>query len=118
MQNELIDRFRRSTKKLRISVTDRCNTQRAHCTPRGNNNWRKQEKILQYDEIVRLVSILIDMRTDRIRLTGGELLIRPRIEGLIAALSKISGIKKISMTSNGLLLHDKAKALMMRVCRV
>lgn len=111
MQNELIDSFRRSAKKLRISVTDRCNMQCAYCMPRGNNKWLKQEETLQYDEIVRLVSILTHMGIDRIRLTGGEPLIRPRIEDLISAVSKISRIKKISMTSNGLLLHDKAKAL-------
>jgi cyclic pyranopterin phosphate synthase len=79
--------------------------------PGGNNKWFKQEETLQYDEIVRLVWIMTHMGIDRIRLTGGEPLIRPRIEDLIAALSKFSRIKKISMTSNGLLLRDKVKAL-------
>lgn len=107
----LIDSFGRIAKKLRISVTDRCNMQCMYCMPQGKVQWFNEEDVLDYDEITRLVSILADLGIERIRLTGGEPLLRPKLENLIISLAEINGIKSISMTTNGLLLRDKIKQL-------
>jgi cyclic pyranopterin phosphate synthase len=110
-QTVLIDSFGRIARKLRISVTDRCNMQCMYCMPQGNVQWFKEEAVLDYDEITRLVSILADLGIEKIRLTGGEPLLRPKLEDLIISLAKISGIRSISMTTNGLLLENKVKQL-------
>lgn len=107
----LFDSFGRIARKLRISVTDRCNMHCKYCMPQGKIQWLNEEDILGYDEIIRLVSILVDLGIERIRLTGGEPLLRPKIENLITLLGKINGIKSISMTTNGLLLAQKARQL-------
>lgn len=109
--NELADGSGRIVRKLRISVTDKCNMRCVYCMPTNNTRWFDQDDVLGYHEIVRLATILVTFGIGKIRLTGGEPLVRPKIEDLIAALSKIKGIKVISMTTNGLLLQDKAKQL-------
>jgi cyclic pyranopterin phosphate synthase len=108
---QLKDSFGRIARKLRISVTDRCNMQCMYCMPHGNVQWFKQKDILDYNEITRLVSILAGAGIEKLRLTGGEPLLRPKLEDLIISLAKISGIKSISITTNGLLLENKAKQL-------
>ncbi|HEY9387880.1 MAG TPA: GTP 3',8-cyclase MoaA [Nitrososphaeraceae archaeon] len=111
-QTVLIDSFGRIARKLRISVTDRCNMQCMYCMPHGNVQWFKQKDVLDYNEITRLVSILAGAGIEKLRLTGGEPLLRPKLEDLIISLAKISGIKSISITTNGLLLEkNKAKQL-------
>jgi GTP 3',8-cyclase len=82
-----------------------------YCMPQGKVQWFNEEDVLDYDEITRLVSILADLGIERIRLTGGEPLLRPKLENLIISLAEINGIKSISMTTNGLLLRDKIKHL-------
>jgi GTP 3',8-cyclase len=110
-QDTLIDSFGRVARKLRISLTDRCNMRCIYCMPQGNVQWFSEEDVLNFDEIVRLVSILTDLGIDKIRLTGGEPLLRPKLEDLISSLKMIRAVKSISMTTNGLLLVDKAKEL-------
>jgi cyclic pyranopterin phosphate synthase len=110
-QELLMDSFGRIAKKLRISVIDRCNMQCMYCMPQGKVQWFKEENILDYDEITRFVSIMTDLGIERIRLTGGEPLLRPKLENLIISLTKMGSIKSISMTTNGLLLVDKVKQL-------
>jgi GTP 3',8-cyclase len=110
-QSTLLDSFGRVARKLRISLTDRCNMRCRYCMPKGNVKWFKNEDILTYDEIIRLVVILTDLGIERIRLTGGEPLLRPALEDLVASLRRINAIKSISMTTNGLLLADKVKRL-------
>ena len=107
----LVDNFGRIAKKLRISVTDRCNMRCMYCMPRGKVRWFNEHNILDYREISRLVSILADLGIERIRLTGGEPLLRPNIENLIVTLTRIEGIKSISMTTNGMLFGEKARVL-------
>jgi cyclic pyranopterin phosphate synthase len=109
--DKLADGFGRIAKKLRISVTDRCNMRCVYCMPTNNTKWFDQNNVLSYHEIVRLATILVRLGIEKIRVTGGEPLVRPKVEILIGALSKINGIKVISMTTNGLLLQDKAKQL-------
>lgn len=110
-KNILIDNFGRIAKKLRVSVTDRCNMRCMYCMPKGNVRWFNEHDVLDYREISRLVSILANLGIERIRLTGGEPLIRPNLENLIVSLAKLEGIKSISMTTNGLLFGEKAREL-------
>jgi len=107
----LTDSFGRTAKKLRISVTDRCNLQCVYCMPKNNNKWFDSKDILTFDEIVRFVSIMSKLGIENIRLTGGEPLLRSNIEILVENLSKVTGIKKVSMTTNGILLPDKISQL-------
>jgi cyclic pyranopterin phosphate synthase len=79
--------------------------------PNGNTEWIEQNNILTYDEIVKLATILARLGIDKIRVTGGEPLVRPKVEDLIKTLSHIDEIKAISMTTNGLLLRDKVMQL-------
>jgi GTP 3',8-cyclase len=88
-QNKLIDNFTRNAIKLRISITDRCNMRCVYCMPINNNEWFEQNDILAYDEIVRLTSILARLGIEKIRITGGEPLVRPKLEDLIRKLSNI-----------------------------
>jgi cyclic pyranopterin phosphate synthase len=75
--------------------------------PSNNTDWFEQVNILSYEEIIRLTKIFSGLGVERIRVTGGEPTVRPKIESLIQALSQISAIKSVSMTTNGLLLQDK-----------
>jgi cyclic pyranopterin phosphate synthase len=111
LQNKLVDGFGRIGRKLRISITDRCNMRCVYCMPNGNTEWFEQNNILTYDEIVRLATILARLGIEKIRVTGGEPLVRPKVEDLIKTLSNIDEIKAISMTTNGLLLRDKVMQL-------
>lgn len=79
--------------------------------PSNNTEWFEQSDVLTYEEIVRLTAIFVGLGIEKIRVTGGEPTVRREIERLIGALSKINGIKSISMTTNGLLLRDKVKQL-------
>jgi cyclic pyranopterin phosphate synthase len=108
---QLADGSGRIARKLRISVTDKCNMRCVYCMPTNNTKWFDQNDLLSYHEIVRLTTILVRFGIEKIRVTGGEPLVRPKVEELIEALSKINEIKVISMTTNGLLLKDKAKQL-------
>jgi GTP 3',8-cyclase len=107
----LVDGFGRIARKLRISVTDRCNMHCVYCMPSNNTDWFEQDNILSYEEIIRLVTLFVGLGIEKIRVTGGEPTVRPKIESLIQALSKINGIKSISMTTNGLLLQEKIQQL-------
>lgn len=111
MQNQLVDGYVRVARKLRISVTDRCNMRCVYCMPFNNTDWFEQDNILSYEEITRLTTLFVSLGVEKIRVTGGEPTIRPNIETLIGALSKINGIKSIGMTTNGLLLQEKIQQL-------
>lgn len=111
LQNELIDGYGRIGRKLRLSVTDRCNMRCIYCMPDNNNEWFEQHNILSYEEIIRLTAIFVSLGIEKLRITGGEPTVRYKIETLIGALSNIRGIKSIDMTTNGLLLSDKVKEL-------
>ena len=110
MEEGLVDNFGRVARKLRISVTDRCNMRCIYCMPE-HTKWFSASEILTYEELVRFTTILVSLGVERIRVTGGEPLIRQGIEDLIGELSKLKRIKTISMTTNGILLHDKVKQL-------
>ena len=107
----LKDSFNRIARKLRISVTDKCNMKCIYCMPNGNIKWIDNKEILSFKEIIRIVSIFTNLNVTKIRLTGGEPLLRPSIENLIRDLIKIQNIESISMTTNGFLLEEKINQL-------
>ena len=111
MKRKLVDSYGRIAKKLRVSVTDRCNMRCRYCMPKNNTKWFDSTEVITFEEIVRLSSIFARMGVEKIRLTGGEPLLRPSIESLIKSIAKIHHIKSIGLTTNGLLLLDKVEVL-------
>src|SRR5205807_1427635 len=97
---------------LRISVTDRCNFRCVYCMPAAGLPWLAREEVLTFEEIVRLTRILVEQSGVRtIRLTGGEPLVRKGIEDLTRMIAAIDPSLDIAMTTNGILLEEKAAAL-------
>jgi len=111
MKSKLIDNYGRIAKKLRISVTDRCNMRCGYCMPKDNTKWFDTAEVLSFEEIIRLSSIFANLGIEKIRITGGEPLVRPSIENLIKSIAKIRHIKSIGLTTNGLLLLERVEAL-------
>ena len=106
----LTDSFGRVHTNLRISVTDRCNIRCFYCMPE-TVQFMPRSEVLSYEEIERFAGVLAKLGIEKIRLTGGEPLVRSGLETLVAKLARIEGIRDIAMTTNGLLLADKAAAL-------
>ena len=106
----IVDSFQRLHSNLRISVTDRCNIRCQYCMPESVK-FLPQRDLLSFEQITRLVSVLAPLGVDRIRLTGGEPLVRSQLPVLVGMLKDITGIKEVAMTSNAVLLKDQAKAL-------
>jgi cyclic pyranopterin phosphate synthase len=111
MKSKLMDNYGRIAKKLRISVTDRCNMRCGYCMPKDNTKWFDTTEVLSFEEIIRLSSIFANLGVEKIRITGGEPLVRPSIENLIKSIAKIRHIKSIGLTTNGLLLLGRLEAL-------
>jgi len=111
----LTDRFDRPLRDLRISVTDRCNFRCPYCMPEAIFGEKYQflgrEKLLSFEEIARLTQIIVQLGAVKVRITGGEPLVRRELEKLIALLVQIEGVADIAMTTNGVLLPEKAAAL-------
>ncbi|MHC4204354.1 MAG: GTP 3',8-cyclase MoaA [Planctomycetota bacterium] len=96
---------------MRISVTDRCNLRCVYCRPSHDCDFIQQEEILKSDEIHRIVRLFTDCGVDRVRLTGGEPLIRKDITSLVAGLAATKGVKELTLTTNGVLLQQMADEL-------
>lgn len=109
--NKLIDSFGRQHTYLRISVTDRCNLRCIYCMPHEGLEWRKKEKLLTYEEILRVARAFVTMGISKIRITGGEPLVRKNLEVLVEQLKGLPGLKTLAMTTNATLLADKAQKL-------
>ncbi|MFS0727270.1 GTP 3',8-cyclase MoaA [Paenibacillus sp. 1P07SE] len=107
----LIDRFGRVHNYLRISVTDRCNLRCLYCMPEEGVAFADSSTLLTYDQIVEVVEAGSKLGITRLRITGGEALVRPGLADLIGRLSAIPGIEDIALTTNGLLLAPHAEAL-------
>lgn len=107
----LQDAFNRPIKDLRISVTDRCNFRCIYCMPLNEYEWIKREEILSYEEIARLAGIFVGLGVEKIRLTGGEPLVRKDLEVLIAKLANLPGLQDLCLTTNGAALAEKIPAL-------
>lgn len=109
--NDLIDRFGRQHTYLRISVTDRCNLRCVYCMPAEGIAVKPRDEILRFEEIERLSRIFVEMGIRKIRITGGEPLVRKGLEDLIAKLGRLDGLQSLAMTTNAVLLEDKVEAL-------
>ncbi len=107
----LIDRFGREINYLRISITDRCNFRCIYCMPEEGVKWKPMEEVLRYEEMAFFAEIASSLGISRVKLTGGEPLVRKGVCNLIAMLSSIGGIKDISLTTNGSLLEQYADRL-------
>ena len=106
------DNFGREINYLRISVADRCNLRCRYCMPEtGYQNIIPKEQILSFEEIIRLAKAAAEIGISKIRLTGGEPLVRHGIIDLIAGINAIPGIEEIGITTNGILLADMARDL-------
>jgi cyclic pyranopterin phosphate synthase len=108
---ELRDTYNRRIDYLRISVTDRCNLRCVYCMPPQGVKWRPRSEILSYDEILRIVEAAAALGIRKVRLTGGEPLLRPDIPWLVGHIAQIPGIQEISLTTNGILLERLARPL-------
>jgi cyclic pyranopterin phosphate synthase len=106
-----VDRYNRAIKDLRISVTDRCNFRCTYCMPLDEYEWIDKREILSFEEITRLAKLCVELGVEKIRLTGGEPLVRQNLDRLVAKLSVIEGLKDICLTTNGALLPEKIAAL-------
>lgn len=107
----LLDRFNRKIDYLRISVTDRCNYRCVYCMGRMGFVHKKHSDILSYEQIESIARVAGQMGITKVRLTGGEPLVRRDIERLVAKLAAIEGIQQICMTTNGSLLAEMAAKL-------
>ena len=109
------DRFGRPIRDLRISVTDKCNFRCPYCMPAEiygeKYEFLPRAELLSFEEIARLTRIFVDLGVTKIRLTGGEPLVRNGFEHLVALVARIEGIHDLTLTTNGYLLPQKAKAL-------
>lgn len=107
----LTDAFKRPVKDLRISVTDRCNFRCTYCMPLDQYEWINKKEILTFEEIARLAKLFVERGVDKIRLTGGEPLVRQDLHLLIEKLAKLDGVNDLCLTTNGALLADQVSAL-------
>jgi cyclic pyranopterin phosphate synthase len=130
----LSDSFGRVMRDLRVSITDRCNFRCLYCLPETEEaanfyrtkfdslknphptipiarEWKPRSQILSYEEIERLVGLFVSLGIQKVRVTGGEPLLRQGVERLVAKLARIPGIEDLAMTSNGFLFLQKGEAL-------
>jgi cyclic pyranopterin phosphate synthase len=107
----LVDTFGRVHRDLRISVTDRCNIRCFYCMPEGAVRFKPRSELLTFEEVERFVHVAASLGIEKLRLTGGEPLVRHELPALVARLSRIPGIGDIALTTNGILLGEQAQAL-------
>jgi cyclic pyranopterin phosphate synthase len=110
-RSPLVDSFGRVHTSLRLSVTDRCNIRCFYCMPAEGVRFLPRADILSFEEITRFVRVVAAMGVSRIRLTGGEPLVRAELPTLVAMLREIDGVEEIALTSNGMLLGQQAGGL-------
>ena len=107
----LRDRLGRPLRNLRLSVTDRCNLRCAYCMPEEEYVWLPREDVLSLEEMSALVDVFVGLGVDKVRLTGGEPLLRKGVERLVEMIAAKPAIRDLAMTTNGLLLPEHAPAL-------
>jgi cyclic pyranopterin phosphate synthase len=105
------DPFGRTINYLRISLTDRCNLRCVYCMPKDGMEWQPRRDQLTVDEIVRVVEVAVQGGVRRVRLTGGEPLVHPRIEEIVKRLASVQKLEEVSLTTNAMLLERYAKVL-------
>jgi GTP 3',8-cyclase len=107
----LVDGHGRRIADLRVSVTDRCNFRCQYCMPADGLPWLERSAVLSFEEIDRVVRLMVAMGIEDVRLTGGEPLVRRDFPALVSMLSRVEGLKDLSLTTNGYLLERDAAAL-------
>ncbi len=107
----MYDKFNRKINYLRISVTDRCNLRCTYCMPAEGIQLMQHQDILSFDEITELVKYAVNLGVDKVRITGGEPLVRKNIVELVKMIAEIKGIKDLAMTTNGIFLKQLAQPL-------
>jgi GTP 3',8-cyclase len=107
----IFDRFERPLGSLRISVTDRCNLRCEYCMPEEEYVWLPRHDILQFEEIARLAGLFTELGVRRVRITGGEPLLRRDLPNLVRQLAAGGTLDDVALTTNGVLLSDFAAAL-------
>jgi cyclic pyranopterin phosphate synthase len=105
------DAFERPLRSLRVSVTDRCNLRCVYCMPEEDYTWLPREELLSFNELARLVEVFTELGVARVRITGGEPLLRPGLDGLVRVLAANPRIEDLALTTNGVLLAEQAEAL-------
>ena len=108
---KVLDRFRRPLANLRVSVTDRCNLRCHYCMPEQDYVWLPRTNILTFEEIEKLVDVFVSLGTTKVRLTGGEPLLRKNLPDLIALLAEKPALTDLALTTNGVLLAEQVSAL-------
>lgn len=102
----MLDSYNRKINYMRLSVTDRCNLRCKYCMPESGVSKKMHKDILRHEEMVEIVKVAAELGIEKVRLTGGEPLIRRGIVDLVKEIDAVKGIKEITMTTNGLLLAD------------
>ncbi|MDX1675524.1 MAG: radical SAM protein, partial [Longimicrobiales bacterium] len=110
-EDAMRDTFGRRIEYLRISVTDKCNLRCVYCMPLHGLPWLKRSELLSYEEIRDIVATMAPMGLRRVRITGGEPLVRRDLPTLIGLLDAVDGIEDIALSTNAVLLGDMAEAL-------
>jgi len=111
MEGPLVDTFGRTHDSLRISITDRCNVRCFYCMPEDNVNYVARQEILSFEEIERFTRVAASLGVTKVRITGGEPLVRKDLPVLIRKIAAIPEIKDLALTTNGVLLARHAEAL-------
>ena len=107
----IVDRFDRPLRSLRVSVTDRCNLRCQYCMPEPDYVWLPRESILTFEETATLVGAFVSCGADRVRVTGGEPLLRRNLPDLVERLAALPGVADLALTTNGVLLASQAQSL-------
>ncbi len=111
MEAPLVDRLGRTARSLRVSLTDRCNLRCRYCMPAEGLPWLDRDDLLRRDEVRRLIAMFARMGVRDVRLTGGEPLLRPDLEAIVADVAALPGIDEVTMTTNGVLLAGRVDDL-------
>ena len=107
----LIDEYNRQIHYVRISITDRCNFRCRYCMPSSGIEWIPHEHIMRYEEFLRVLRICIARGVDKVRITGGEPLIRKGVVPFIRCIREMQGLRDLSLTTNGVMLDTMAGSL-------
>jgi cyclic pyranopterin phosphate synthase len=105
------DQFGRTIQYLRVSITDKCNLRCVYCMPLEGLEWLQREQILDYEEIAQIIRAMAPMGLERVRITGGEPLVRRDVPELVKLLAAVPGIRDLSLSTNAVLLGEQADAL-------
>src|SRR5437764_10475710 len=107
----LLDTFARPLRSLRVSVTDRCNLRCEYCMPQEEYVWLERDELLTLEEIAALAEVFTSLGVEKVRLTGGEPLLRRNLEHLVGMLGANPQVRDLALTTNGVLLAEAAERL-------